>query len=68
MHACRLEFRPSMNKFEATCRNLEICAHAKYCSGFLNRQIITQLMRNCLGVPDDVFRRLQVPRLFRRLL
>ena len=49
-----------MHKFDAACRHLEVCAIAKHCPGFLNRQVITLLMASCLGVPDDAFRRLQV--------
>jgi hypothetical protein len=48
-----------MNKFEAAPRQLEVCAIAKHCPGFLNRQILTLLMANCLGVPDAAFRQLQ---------
>ncbi len=48
-----------MNKFEASAQMLEICDYARYVPGYLNRQIVTLLMQNCLGVPDSVFQRLQ---------
>ena len=57
---CRLEVRPSMKKFASDARILEVCALAQYAPGYLNRQLITLLMENCLGVPDDSFRELQV--------
>lgn len=57
---CRFEVRPSMRKFETDADMLEICQFAKHAPGYLNRQIITLLMDKCLGVPDDVFKRLQV--------
>ncbi len=60
---CRLEVRPSMNKFEAESKMLEVCCVASYVPGYLNRQIITILMEKCLGVPDAVFQQLQARRI-----
>ena len=56
----RFEFRPSMSKFEATSSLLEVCEVAKFAPGYLNRQVITLLGGRCLGVPDAVFKSLQV--------
>ena len=50
-----------MTKFISDAQILEVCEYARYCPGYLNRQLITLLMSKCLGVSDSVFRELQVP-------
>ncbi len=58
---CRLEVRPSMRKFDSGACILEVCEIAQYSPGYLNRQLITLLLKKSLGVPDSSFRQLQVP-------
>ena len=50
-------FRPSMRKFESSHRRLEVLQTSRPQAVFLNHQLI-MLLSN-LGVPDDVFIKLQ---------
>ncbi|KAI0162031.1 RNA dependent RNA polymerase-domain-containing protein [Xylariaceae sp. FL1272] len=52
-----LVLRPSQRKFEAASKQLEIIRVSQFTVATLNRQTITIL--SCLGVPDDVFLRMQ---------
>lgn len=49
--------RPSMRKFEAEIRELEVCEWATWHAGYLNRNIITLLEH--LGVKHEAFHKLQ---------
>ncbi|KAL5975839.1 RNA-dependent RNA polymerase [Asimina triloba] len=53
----RLSLRPSMNKFKSSHTMLEVVSWPRFQPAFLNRQIVTLL--SALGVPDDVFSKLQ---------
>jgi RNA-dependent RNA polymerase len=52
-----VEVRPSMDKFDSTDNDLEVCSYSAYRLGFLNRQII--LLLEGRGVKPEVFIRLQ---------
>ena len=56
----RMMVRPSMEKFMAEARKIEVVGFARYLPAFLNRQIISILFQKSLGVPDMVFQELQV--------
>ena len=52
-----IEVRPSMDKFDSSEKDLEICSMSAYRQGYLNRQII--LLLSGRGVSDSVFFKLQ---------
>lgn len=52
--------RPSMDKFQAAAKRLEVVGISRYLPAFLNRQIISILYQKSLGVPDRAFQELQV--------
>ncbi|XP_068642476.1 RNA-dependent RNA polymerase 6-like [Aristolochia californica] len=58
-----LSLRPSMDKFRSNHRMLEVVSWSYFQPGFLNRQIVTLL--SALGVPDDVFEKMQDRMLFK---
>ena len=53
----KVSLRPSQRKFNAQSTLLEIVKPSRFSAATLNRQTITIL--SCLGVPDEVFMRLQ---------
>ena len=50
-------FRPSMRKFESSHRRIEVLQTSRPQAVFLNHQLIILLSN--LGIPDDVFMKLQ---------
>ena len=50
-------FRPSMHKFESSHRRIEVLQTSRPQAVFLNHQLIILLSN--LGIPDDVFMKLQ---------